>query len=88
MVKNIYTHILVVHMHTIKHRHTFDGEFGRRRGRSQQPIGRRAGVVPRILGEEGGDEEGSVHHDLDPGLQRPDGTDDQRRRKDQENDKT
>ena len=73
-VKITFTHNLFVHMHTLGRRRTSDGEFGGCRGRSQKPIGRRAGVVPRILWEEAGDEERSVHHDLDPGLQRPDNT--------------
>lgn len=59
---------------------TFYGEVGRCSGRSQKPIGGHAGVVPRILWEEPGDEEGAVHHDLHTGLERSDRTTKQKNR--------
>lgn len=46
-------------------------EDGRGGGWVQQAVGGYAGVVPRILGNEPGDEQSSIHHDLHSRLQRP-----------------
>lgn len=50
---------------------THHREDGRGLRRSQQAVGRNAGVVPRILRDEAGDEKRSVHHDLHTRLQVP-----------------
>lgn len=46
-------------------------EVGRGAGWAQKAVGGNAGVVPRILWDETGDEQRSIYHDLHSRLQGP-----------------
>ena len=49
-----------------RQKRTLHGEVGGSGGGVQQAIARHAGVVPRILRDETGDEQSPVYHDLHP----------------------